>query len=114
MLIGWMADWRSEDSTSFAFSSPTVINPLNMSNDMRLQCSCSAFFPTGDAFRAHLDEYRVSIQLIAGTELTFSRPSKDICPLSWKYTGPIRKSIATIQIATATIQMYTKMPRGQE
>jgi len=25
---------------------------------MRLQCSCSAFFPTGDAFRAHLDEYR--------------------------------------------------------
>ncbi|KAH7379668.1 hypothetical protein BKA64DRAFT_685939 [Cadophora sp. MPI-SDFR-AT-0126] len=29
-----------------------------MSNDMRLQCSCSAFFPTGDAFRAHLDEYR--------------------------------------------------------
>ncbi|CZT13961.1 uncharacterized protein RAG0_17645 [Rhynchosporium agropyri] len=29
-----------------------------MSNDMRLQCSCSAFFPTSDAFRAHLDEYR--------------------------------------------------------
>lgn len=29
-----------------------------MSNDIRLQCSCSAFFPTSDAFRAHLDEYR--------------------------------------------------------
>ncbi|KAH8586092.1 hypothetical protein B0O99DRAFT_529405 [Bisporella sp. PMI_857] len=25
---------------------------------MRLQCTCSAFFPTNDAFRAHFNEYR--------------------------------------------------------
>ncbi|MCJ1386339.1 hypothetical protein MMC17_009465 [Xylographa soralifera] len=29
-----------------------------MSSDIRLQCFCSAFFPTSDAFRAHLNEYR--------------------------------------------------------
>jgi hypothetical protein len=81
---------------------------------MRLQCTYSAFFPTSDAFRAHLNEYQVSIQSPAGTELTFSRLSKDICPLSWKYTGLTRKQMTTIQIATTTTQMYTKMPRGLE
>ena len=81
---------------------------LSMSNDMRLQCTCYAFFPTSDAFRAHHNEYRVSIQSPAGTELTSSRLSKDIYPLSWKYTGPTRKQMTTIQIATTTTQMYTR------